>query len=64
MRRSPFSRLLATTSLTALAGTALADVSAGDVWANWQDQLSAYGDGKFTIGGETYSGKKIGRAHV
>ena len=59
MHRSPFFRLLATTSLTAFAGTALADVSAGDVWANWQEQLSAYGDGQITIGGETYSGKSL-----
>ena len=59
MRRSPFFRLLATTSLTAFASTALADVSANDVWANWQEQLSAYGDGRITIGGETYSGKSL-----
>ena len=59
MPRAPYFRLLATTSFTALAGGALADVSAGDVWAHWQDQLSAYGESEITIGGESRSGKSL-----
>ncbi len=59
MRRTPYFRLLATTSFTALAGGALADVSAGDVWAHWQDQLSAYGESEITIGGESRAGKSL-----
>ena len=59
MPRAPYFRLLATTSFTVLAGAALADVSAGDVWANWQDQLSAYGESEIKIERETLSGKSL-----
>lgn len=59
MRRAPYFRLLATTSFTAIAGAALADVSAGDVWGHWQEQLSAYGDSEITIGRESRSGKSL-----
>ncbi|MEM8538208.1 MAG: DUF2125 domain-containing protein [Pseudomonadota bacterium] len=36
-------------------GAAQADVTAADVWADWKDQLSAYGDDNVTIGAEETS---------
>ncbi|MEO1637973.1 MAG: DUF2125 domain-containing protein [Pseudomonadota bacterium] len=44
-------------SLLALlaAGTAQADVTAAEVWADWKDQLAAYGDENVQIGAEETS---------
>lgn len=59
MRRAPFSRLVAAASFSFLAGAAVADISAGDVWARWQEQLSIYGESEMTIGGVTQSGNSL-----
>ena len=51
-----FLRIFTTTSALALAaGPALADLSAEEVWADWQDLLGGYG-AEVSTGGESYSG--------
>lgn len=51
-----FLRIFTTTSALALAaGPALADLSAEEVWADWQDLLGSYG-AEVSTGGESYSG--------
>jgi len=41
------------------AGTAYADVTAAEVWADWQASLSMYGDDAVTIGAETMDGNTL-----
>lgn len=38
------------------ATSAFADVTAQDVWDNWMDQMSIYGEEGVTVGSETYAG--------
>jgi hypothetical protein len=38
---------------------AIADVSAGDVWADWQENLEVYGDDGISIGSEETSGDTL-----
>ncbi len=56
MPLAPISRFLASAAFSVVASAALADVTAEDVWAHWQEQLSAYGESEVTIGGITRSG--------
>jgi hypothetical protein len=51
-------KLKAAVSAMALlvAGPALAEVTAQQVWDDWQAQMSMYGEGAVTIGSETYEG--------
>lgn len=54
--------LLGCTSLVAIAfgsQAALADVSAQEVWDNWQSQMAIYGEDNLTIGAETMSGDTL-----
>ena len=48
-------------SATALmaAMPALADVTAEDVWANWQESMSLYGEGGLTVAGESRDGDTL-----
>ena len=41
------------------AGTAHADVTAAEVWADWQASLAMYGDDAVTIGAETMDGNTL-----
>jgi hypothetical protein len=56
-----FSNLKAAVCVTALmsASTAIADVTAGDVWADWQENLAVYGDDGIEIGSEEMSGDTL-----
>ena len=41
------------------ASAASADVTAADVWADWQESLSLYGEDGVSIGGETMDGDTL-----
>ncbi|MCO4848585.1 MAG: DUF2125 domain-containing protein [Yoonia sp.] len=41
------------------AGTAAADVTAAQVWADWQENLSLYGDDGLSVGAETMQGDTL-----
>lgn len=55
-----FKTMSGTTALAlVLAAPAAADVSAADVWSEWQDMLSIYGESGLSIGGESQSGNTL-----
>ncbi len=41
------------------AGTAVADVTAAQVWADWQENLSIYGEDGLSVGAETMQGNTL-----
>ncbi|MFT6119399.1 MAG: hypothetical protein ACJAXK_001347, partial [Yoonia sp.] len=41
------------------AGTAAADVTAAQVWTDWQENMSVYGDNGISIGSETMQGDTL-----
>ena len=53
--------LLAGASFTAItiAGAASAELTAAEVWADWQSSLDMYGEGAVTIGSEEMSGDTL-----
>jgi hypothetical protein len=56
-----FSTMRSAVCVTAIlsAGTAMADVTAAQVWQDWQDNLAVYGDDTLTIGSETMQGDTL-----
>lgn len=56
-----FTTLRSTACAIALltAGTAQADVTAADVWADWQENLAMYGEDGISIGGEITDGDTL-----
>ena len=42
-----------------IGGTAHADVTAEQVWDNWQEQMSLYGENGISVGGETVDGDTL-----
>ena len=41
------------------AGTAAADVTAAEVWADWQKDLAVYGSNGLSVGAETMQGDTL-----
>lgn len=59
MKQSQLTTTAISAALILTGGTAIADVSAADVWADWQKYYAAYGENGLTIESEEMSGDTL-----